>query len=282
MVIVDHNKNIQRIIDVIKDDDSIFDNGETVGKLRAVKFGNPNNKVKESFAPMPYVYITTKESIQRSSYPYGVTTNNNIPQVTVEYKISVVTSSKIKTQESEKLAYNLLKDLRTTLTADPTFKTTDVTPVDPIFTRSVLNQVPWEQDTIGQLVTTIDFILLATIGSIGTIIISSVNDGDSIEIISEAPDTDVEGFAPQFDTALIIQGYAPTGSQRSKSIEIDHINSITEELRTLKLSRRPFSLTTTDIDGTTTVHNAILSQLTSNIARIDNIKTDLLQFLIIP
>ena len=110
MVIVDHNKNIQRIIDVIKADTNVFDSVKTVGKLRDVKFGNPNNREEKSFAHMPYVYVTTKESIQRTSYPYGVTSGNTITQVTVEYKITVVSNSKAKTQKSEELLYNLLKN----------------------------------------------------------------------------------------------------------------------------------------------------------------------------
>jgi len=281
MVTVDHKPNIDRIIAVIKADTNVFDSGKTVGKLRAVVFGNPNNRKEESFALMPYVYITTKESIQRSSYPYGITTGNQIPQVTVEYKITVVTNSKQKTQKSEELLYNLLKLLRTTLSADPTFKNPS-TSTNPIFTRSVLNQVPWEQDTIGKLVTVVDFILIATIGSIGTISMPTINGGVAIQIISEAPDAEIEGYSPQFNDQLLVKGYAPTGSTRSKSIEIDHIRTITEQLRTLKRTRRPFVLTTVDIDGVSQNHNAIVSQLTSNIARIDNIKTDLIQFLIVP
>ena len=280
MFITNHTKNIPKIIDVIKNDPNVFDDGATTGLLRAVKFGNPNNREEKSFASMPYVYVTTKESIQRSTYPYGITTGNQIPQVTVEYKITVVANSKLKTQKSEELLYNLLKLLRTTLSADPTFKN-PTSDDDPIFTRSVLNQVPWEQDTIGQLVTVVDFILLATIGSIGTISIPPINGGIPIQIISEAPDSEIEGYSPQLNDKLLVKGYAPTGSARTKSIEIDHISTITEELRTLKRTRRPFVLTTVDIDGTSKNHNAILSQLTSNIARIDNIKTDLIQFLII-
>lgn len=280
MVTVDHNKNINRIISRIKADSNSFD-PSTVGKLRDVVFGNPNNRVKESFASMPYVSITTKEATQKTSYPYGITLGNDIPQVTVEYKISLVVASKEKTQKSEALLYTLLQNLRTTLTADPSFRLLTPTPIDPIFTRSILNQVPWNPESIGQLVTSIEFILLATIGSIGTIKMATVNGDIPIQIISEAPDNEVEGYAPQFNTELLLKGYAPTGSQRSKSIEIDHIESITDELRTLKRLRKPFSLTTTDINGSITVQNAIISQLTSNIARIDSIKTDLIQFLII-
>lgn len=280
MVTVEHNKNIQRIADVMKADTNLFDSGKTIGKLRAVKSGNPNNREEKSFAPMPYAYVTTKESIQRSTYPYGITTGNQIPQVTVEYKITIVANSKIKTQKSEELLYDLLKLVRTTLSADPTFKN-PTSNDDPIFTRSVINQVPWEQDTIGQLVTVVDFILSATIGSIGTISIPPINGGIPIQIISEAPDAEIEGFSPQLNYQLLVKGYAPTGSTRTKNIEIDHIHTVTEELRTLKRTRKPFVLTTVDIDGTSENHNAIISQLTSNIARIDNIKTDLIQFLII-
>lgn len=281
MVTVDHNKNINRIISRIKADSNSFD-PDTDGKLRAVVFGNPANREEKAFPLKPYVYVTTKESIQRTSYPFGISSGNAIPSVTVEYKISVVATSKAKTQESEKLQYDLLKNLRTTLTTDPTFKTTDPTPIDPIFTRSVLNQVPWEQDTIGQLVTTIDFILLATIGSIGTIKIAGINDGKEIEIISEAPDSEIESFSPQRNDQLLVKGFAPTGSIRSKSVEIDHINSITEELRTKKRLRKTFTLTMKDIDGTPTDYTSIISQLTSNISKIDGIKTDLIQFLIVP
>lgn len=278
MLVVDHNKNILRIIDTIKADKESYD-PDTVGKLRDVKFGSPSNGKEESFASMPYVYVTTKESIQKSSYPYGISANNQIPQVTVEYKIVLVASSKERPQKSEQLMYDLLKNLRTTISADPTFKKESA---DPIFTRSVLNQVPWEQDTVGQLVTSVTFILSASIGSIGTIAIAGINSGLAIQIISESPDSEIEGFGPQFNTKLELKGYAPTGSQRSKSIEIDHISTITTSLRTLKNTRKSFSLTTVDIDGTIQVHSAILSQLTANISRIDNIKTDLLQFLIIP
>jgi len=281
MVIVDHNKNINRIISRIKGDPNSFD-PKVVGKLRAVEFGNPANRKVKAFPTKPYVYVTTKESIQRTSYPYGISSGNTIPSVTVQYKISVVSTSKSKTQESEKLQYDLLKNLRATIEADPTFKTVGASPTDPVFTRSVLNQVPWEQDTIGQLVTTVDFILLATIGSIGTIKMPTVNGGVAIEIISEAPDSEIEGYSPQLNDKLLVKGYAPTGSIRSKNVEIDHISTITEQLRTLKRTRKPFVLTSVDIDGTSTNHNAIISQLTSNITNIDKIKTDLIQYLIIP
>lgn len=279
MVVVDHKANINRIISVIKNDSNSFD-PDTVGKFRAVVFGNPAKRKEESFSTIPYVYVTTKESIQKSTYPYGLTALNTLPQVTVEYKIVAVVKS-WKTSEAETAMYDLLKNLRATLEADRSFKD-PVANDDPKFTRSVLNQVPWEQDTIGNLIISIDFVLSATIGSIGTIKMTGVNDDNPIEIIAEAPDTEVEGYSPQLNDQLLVKGYAPTGSARTKSIEIDHINAITEELRTLKRTRRPFVLTATDIDGTSENHDAIISQLTSNIARIDNIKTDLIQFLIIP
>ena len=70
MVIIDHNKNIQRIIDLIKKDTAVFDDGVTAGLLREVNFGDPNNNIKNSIQQKPAVYVTTRNSIQQSSYPY--------------------------------------------------------------------------------------------------------------------------------------------------------------------------------------------------------------------
>ena len=89
MVTVDNIKNIQRIIDVLKADDIIFDNGETEGKLRLVEFGDPSNITKET-NQMPYVYVTTSNNIQATSYPFGSTIPNNIHQTSVQYEIVLV------------------------------------------------------------------------------------------------------------------------------------------------------------------------------------------------
>lgn len=162
MVEVNHNKNIQRIVDVIKSDSNLFDDGQTKGKLRSVEFGDPPNVEKKHFA-MPYAYVTTRDTIQVTSYPFGISTADNISQVSVQYEIAVVAHKRDNTVNSQKQLYEITKNLRNLIESNPTFlHPTDAN--DPIFSRSVLNEVPWDRDTKGQLVTIIKFVLLATIG----------------------------------------------------------------------------------------------------------------------
>lgn len=156
MVTVDHNTNIQRIIDVIEADTSIFDSGATVGLLRSVEFGNPANMV-DSHYPMPYCYVTTSDSLQKTTYPFGVSTTSTPSQITVDYKIVIVTHAKDKSVTSEKLVYSLASLMRSTLTADPTF--------GGIFSRSIINESKWNVKTKGQLTQVIEFILTSTIGT---------------------------------------------------------------------------------------------------------------------
>lgn len=162
MVEIDHNKNLQRIIDTIKEDSNLFDNGQTVGKLRSVQFGDPANMVDEHFE-MPYAYVTTHDSIQVTSYAFGSAIPDNIPQVTVQYKIVIVSKKNDKTTNSQMQLYDIMKNLRLLVSSNPQFPD-PTTLLDPIFTRSVLNEVPWDPDTRGQLITKTSFILLATIG----------------------------------------------------------------------------------------------------------------------
>jgi len=302
MPTVDDNKNIQRIINVIKSNPDILAQTKDDGLLQFTQIGNPQ-QMKPQTNYMPYCYVTVDDPLQKTSYQYGVTTPENISQITVGYKIVIVSdkAGMLDTESvkdaggydqvtAEKKLYNLLNLMRNTLSADPTFKNPD-SDDDPIFTRSIINESSWEKDFVsndkesvgkGRPVQLIKFTLLATIGSIGTIKMSTVNDDTAIEIISESPDAEIEGYASQFNDQLILQGYAPTGSTRSKNIEIEHIELINRELRTLKQTRKPFILTFTDTDGTETSESSVISQLTSNVQGIGSIKVDLIQFLLIP
>lgn len=165
MVAVDHNKNIQRIIDVIKDDSSLFDNGETTGLLREVNFGDPNNNDKNSIKQKPAVYVTTRDSIQSTRYNFGTQFPNNQQQVTVEYEIVLLAVSKEKTLKSQKQLYSLMTNLENLLDDDPTFTDPENPGTDPVFTRSIVNQIPWDKQSKGQLITSVSYVLSATIGA---------------------------------------------------------------------------------------------------------------------
>jgi len=168
MVTVDHNKNIQRMVDRVKDETTLFDGGATVGKLREVIFGNPETDNKITIKQKPALYITTKDSIQNTRYNFGYLTIDNQAQVTVEYELVLVAVSKAKTENSQKQLYELVKNLRDFITDDPRFTIPASQPnpgTDPIFSRSVINSVKWDSKTRGQLVTSVSLTLLATIGT---------------------------------------------------------------------------------------------------------------------
>jgi len=163
MVITDHNKNIQRIIDVIKGDVAVFDNGKTVGLLREVNFGDPDNNDKNSIKQKPAVYVTTNDSIQSTRYNFGYSIPDNRNQVTVQYNIVLLAVSKAKTEPSQKQLYSLMKNLELLFESNPTF-TDPESGDDPVFSRSVVNQIPWGKENKGQLITSITYVLTATIG----------------------------------------------------------------------------------------------------------------------
>ena len=164
MVVADHNKNIQRIIDVIKGDVAVFDNGETEGLLRSVIFGDPDNNDKNSIKQKPAVYVTTNDSIQSTRYNFGYSIPNNRNQVTVQYNIVLLAVSKAKTESSQKQLYSLMKNLELLFEGNPTFTDPANPGTDPVFSRSVVNLVPWDKENKGQLITSITYVLTATIG----------------------------------------------------------------------------------------------------------------------
>ena len=177
MVTVDHIVNIQAIVDGIKADPLVFDNGKTEGLLREVNFGDPNNNEKKSIKQKPAVYVTTKNSIQSTSYPFGNSLSNNVNWVTVQYDVVLLAVSKINTETSQKQLYSLMTNIRNNLSVDPTF--------GGIFSRSIVNEIPWDPKTKGQLITSITFSIIATIGE--GLIVTIPGFGD-LDIISDSGD----------------------------------------------------------------------------------------------
>lgn len=176
MVTIDNNKNIQRIIDVIKADPTVYDEGETEGLLREVNFGNPNNDEKKAIKQKPAVYVTTRDSIQTTSYPYGVAISGNANSVTVQYEVTVLAVSKENTEKSQKQIYDLIKNLGNTLEADPLYSDPANPGTDPIFSRSIINELPWDTATRGQVITSITLVLVATIGDTSLVNIPGIGD----------------------------------------------------------------------------------------------------------
>jgi len=184
MVTIDDIKNINRIISVIKADPLLFDNGATDGKLREVNFGDPDNNDKKTITQKPAVYVTTKNSTQLTSYPFGIANNGNVPDVTIQYDVVLLAVSKIRTEKSQKQLYSLMTSLRNTLTNNARF-TDPITGLDPVFSRSIINEGPWDPKTKGQLITSITFSIIATIGA--GLVINIPGFGD-LDLISDSGD----------------------------------------------------------------------------------------------
>ena len=270
MVVIDHNKNIQRIIDVIKADNNIFDNGVTPGLLREVIFGDPNNNIKNAIKQKPAVYVTTRNSIQKTSYPYGTENSGNINSKTVQYEVVLLAVSKVGTESSQKQLYDLAKNLQTTLESDPKFSDPDNIGTDEIFTKSIINEVPWDTTTKGQLITSISFILIATIGQTSIINIPGIGD---LELISDTGDEgrNSSGIHNDVGNTKISKG-ANVGS---RFFEYEYDTTTYEAIDVLIEDDNELELTLKYSGGDRTYNAKLIFQRDS--VRFDGIRTVILQ-----
>jgi len=270
LVIIDHNKNIQRIIDVIKDDTAVFDDGVTPGLLREVNFGDPNNKDKKSIKQKPAVYVTTRDSIQKTSYPYGTETSGNVNSKTIQYEVVLLAVSKEDTTRSQKQLYELVKNLRTTLEADPKYSDPANPGTDEIFSKSIINETPWDVATKGQLMTSISFILIATIGQTSLINIPGIGD---LELISDTGDEgrNSTGIHNDIGNTKISKG-ANVGS---RFFEYEYDTTLYESIETLITTDDELSLTLKYPGGDRTYNAKLVFQRDS--VRFDGIRTVILQ-----
>jgi hypothetical protein len=246
MVITDHNKNIQRIVDRMLDDSSIFDGGETIGLVRSVQFGNPP-KMKDSSREMPYAYVTTASDLQETSPQIGVSTTDNVKSVTVEYQIVVVAQARDKQVNSQKQIYDIIKNIRAMTESDPLFSDPANPGTDPIFIRSIISDVSWKEETKGDLVTIIIMTLLATIGSLFFLEVPGIT--DPIPLISKPVDRDNDSVEDIIDDTLILKDTAVIKSKRTILAEFESTSAITSALRAIKNGRESDSFTITSPTG---------------------------------
>ena len=278
MVVIDDNKNLQRIADTLKADISVFDSGKTVGKARQVLVYDPDNMIKNT-DHMPYIYVTTNNSLQLTTRRFGVTSPTEIHQTTTAYDIVIVASSRSKTPKSQEQLYSIIKNVKTSLEADPTFSDPANPGTDRIFTRSVVNDIPYDPETRGQLVTSATIVLTCTIGVEQGITIPGIG---FLPILGITPDTDTENWQPHFNTMKILKGYAPLGSMRTVAVLVVYDREKIDSIRNLKQTRNVIIITFTDTDGTTEDHNVVISNINTNMTSVEEIKTTSIQFNIIP
>ena len=241
------------------DDPSIFDSSKTEGLLRSVQFGDPGNLTYQA-KEMPYAYITTATDLQETSPQIGVSIPNNVKSVTVEYQIVIIAQARDKQVNSQKQLYDLIKNIRTLTEANPTF-TDPTSGVDPIFVRSIVSDVVWDQKTRGQLVTVITMTLLSTIGVLFTLTVPGIT--DPIPLISKPVDRDIDSIEDILDDTVILKDTAPIKSKRIILSEFETESSTLSTLRTIKLSRESNDYTIISPTGLEVV-TATLTQIQSS------------------
>ena len=165
MIPVDHPKNIERIISVLKSNELTFKKN-VKGKTRQINSGDPHNK---QAGHEPYSFVTVPESLLDTHWQYGSSENQN--QVFVKYEIVIIS-------KSQKELLEIIKNYQTVLSEDSTFadpasKTDDTISVDPIFVKSVISDVQRESRKgmtgRGGLIEVCTITLTAQIGS-GTVL----------------------------------------------------------------------------------------------------------------
>lgn len=223
MVIIDHRKNIERIIEKIKNTPAIFDDGQTPGKLRSVIFGNPDNNDKLAIKAKPALFVTTKDSIQNTSYNFGQVTQNNQNQVTVEYEFVLIAMAKFNSEKSQKQLYDLLKNVRQVITDDPQFHDKDNE--DPIFSRSIINGTLWDTKSKGQLITSISITLLATIGTAFSIDFPGIG---NVKLLSKPNNPQGIVFTENRTQETVNRVLTNNGDFGSLSVEYESTSSLDE------------------------------------------------------
>jgi len=273
MINVDDLKNIQRIVDVINSNPNILAQTKTDGLLQSVQYGNPAQMLAnapERDSP-PYAYVTTSDSLQKTSYPFGVSSPSSLSQVTVEYKIVIISNMDDTQVNAEKKLYNLLSLMRSTLSADPLFSDPANPGNDPIFTRSIINSSKWDTKTKGAPIQIVEFTLTATIGVLG-LIITIPGFGDLV-ILSDTGDdgrnnTEInndEGFSKRSKGAFV----------GSRFFEYEYSTPIFESLEDIIIADTPLDLTLKYPSGNVSYPAKLEYQRQSQ--RFDGIRTVILQ-----
>ena len=265
MVVIDHKKNIQRIIDRLLDDTAVYDSGATKGKARAIVFGDQPNNLKLPNSLKPYIYVTTRDFLQTTKRDFGVI--NPIDNNSVEYEIVLVADSRSRTEESQKQLYDIVKNVRSNLEADPTFKHPTLAN-DPVFTRSIISDVSWDQQTRGKLTTSISIVLLATVGIGYTIDIAGFT-GIPLQSILER---EIEITEDIYSTDRIRKNSAPVSETHSIFVEMEYVESQVAQFRINKRLRIKESITL-HRPSTSTAYSIRITEISNDTPVLDQIKT---------
>jgi len=166
--------------------------------------------------------------------------------------------------------YELVKNLRTTLETDPKYSDPTTPGTDEIFSKSIINESPWDTKTKGQLITSISFILIATIGQTSLINIPGIGD---IDLISDTGDEGRNsiGIHNDIGNTKISKG-ANVGS---RFFEYEYDTTTYESIETLITADNELELILKYPGGDRTYNAKLVFQRDS--VRFDGIRTVILQ-----
>ena len=140
-MVVDHQKNKLRIVNILKADSNVFDSGATVGKLREIYVGQrvPKN-ISGSNSP-PFAYVINGNPVL-TKRPKGVVQANKQTffQNTVRYFVIIVSKTKERSEDTEKQLDDIELVVSTAL--ENNFQLLDpTTNLDPICISSHIERV---------------------------------------------------------------------------------------------------------------------------------------------
>ena len=267
MVIINHAKNIQRIIDVLKSNKLTFEKN-IPGKTRQINFGDPHDKLAEA---TPYSYVTVPESLLYTHWQYGTSANQN--QASVKYEIVIVS-------KSQKELLQIIQNYQTVLSADHTFAdVTNTPPVDPIFEKSVISDVTRESRNglsgRGGLIEIGVITLTAQIGSNAVLSIGDIVQLQDIPILDKPDETHIKNTQNIYNTARVRKGVATVNESHTFFAKVEYSRTIWEELHNLLQSHSTVSFSVTRGDDTQTRKGVITNM--NNGAGYDEVETILFQ-----
>lgn len=140
-MVVDHNKNKNRIVDILKADTGVFDSGQTVGKLREIFVGQREPDVESGSNSPPFAYVINGNPILTKK-PKGIVQNNKQTffENTVRYLINFISKTKQRPVDSEKQLDAI--ELAVSTAIEDNFQLLDPTSSDdPICIKSFIERV---------------------------------------------------------------------------------------------------------------------------------------------
>lgn len=107
-MVVDHDKNKNRIVSILLADSTVFDSGATTGLLREIFVGRRAPKAISGSNAAPFLYVTNGNPIL-TKRPKGIVQSNaqTYYDVTVRYNLNFIVRSKDKIENAESLLDDL-------------------------------------------------------------------------------------------------------------------------------------------------------------------------------